>query len=145
MTENSKNIPNNFKLEHIQSNPIIEPEIQIRYNNGNIEQIPKEEAFDRLMTENLDDIMKISWHYDNKLMRCAIVKGEDIPSFVIEYFNLIINPSDYYCMITNFSFNPFTMSKSEGKAYYMLSDNDSYAIEVWYVYRIERGQTIIEI
>jgi len=97
------------------------------------------------MTENLDDIMKISWHIDNKLMRCAIVKGEDIPSFVIEYFNFIINSNDYYCMITNFSFNPFTMSKTEGKAYYMLSDNDSYAIEVWYVYRIERGQTIIEI
>lgn len=145
MTENSKNIPSNFKLEHIKSNLITEPEIQIRYNNGHIEHIPKEEAFNRLMNENLEDIMKISWHIDNKLMRCAIVKGEDIPSFVVEYFNLIINPNDYYCMITNFSYNPFTMSKTEGKAYYTLSDSDSFAIEVWSVYRIERGQTIIEI
>ena len=143
MTDISKNVPHNFQLSHITSDPVIEPEIQIRYNNGNIEHISKEDAYQRLIKENLEDIMKISWHYDNKLMRCAIVKGEDIPSFVFDYFNLIINSNDFYCMITNFSFNPYTMSKTEGKAYYNISDD--YAIEVWSIYRIEKGQTIIEI
>jgi hypothetical protein len=143
MTDNSKNIPHNFQLSHITSDPVTESEIQIRYNNGNIEHISKEEVFERLIKENLEDIMKISWDYDNKRMRCAIIKGEDIPSFVIDYFNFIINPNDYYCMITNFSYNPYTTSKSEGKAYYNISDD--YAIEVWYVYRIEKNQTIIEI
>jgi hypothetical protein len=143
MTDDSKNIPFNFQLSHITSDPVTEPEIQIRYNNGNIEHISKEEAFKRLIKENVEDIMKISWNYDNNRMRCAIVKGEDIPSFVIDYFNLYIYPNDYYCMITNFSYNLNTTPKSEGKAYYNISDD--YAIEVWYVYRIEKNQTTIEI
>jgi hypothetical protein len=137
------NQPNVFQLDHITSDPIQEFEIQIRYHNGNIEHIPKEDAFNRLQIENPEDIMKISWHYDGKLMRCGIVKGEDIPEFVINFYNIKINPNDYYCMITNFSFNPYTMAKTEGKAYYSVSEE--YAIEVWYVYKIEKKQCVIEI
>ena len=103
------NQPNVFKLDHITSDPIQESEIQIRYNHGHIEHISKEEAFSRLLTENLDDIMKISWHYDGKLMRCGIIKGEHIPAEVINQFNIIIDKNDYYCMITNFSFNIFNL------------------------------------
>jgi hypothetical protein len=138
-------LPNNFQLDHITSNPIEEPEVQIRYHNGNIEHISKEDAFNRLLTENPEEIMKISWHYDKKLMRCGIVKGEDIPKFVVDFYNIKINPSDYYCMITNFSYNPFTMPKTEGKAYYEVSDD--YAIEVWNVYKIKTPTTesVIEI
>jgi len=143
MNSYTKIIPNNFQLTHITSDPVTEPEIQIRYNHGHIEHISKEEAFNRLFTENPENIMKISWYDDKKLMRCGIIKGQDIPQFVVEFFNIIVNPNDYYCMITNFSYNPYTMSQTEGKAYYNVSDD--YAIEVWYVYKIEKKQNIIEI
>jgi hypothetical protein len=143
MTDLIKLPPSNFQLDHITSNPTEEPEIQIRYNHGHIEHISKEEAFNRLLTENLEDIMKISWHSDGKLMRCGIVKGIDIPQFVIDFYNIIINPNDYYCMITNFSFNPYTMSKTKGKAYYNICND--YAIEVWFVYKIKKEETVIEI
>ena len=137
------NQPNVFKLDHITSDPIQESEIQIRYNHGHIEHISKEEAFKRILSENPEEIMKISWHYDNKLMRCGIVKGEDIPQFVIDFYNIYINPNDYYCMITNFSYNPYTMPKTEGKAYYNISDD--YAIEVWSIHRINSKEIVIEI
>ena len=144
-----KQQPTNFQLAHITSDPITEPEIQIRYNHGHIEHISKEEAFNRLLTKNLEDIMKISWHYEDKLMRCGIIKGEYIPSEVIEQFNLIIDKNDYYCMITNFSFNPYIMPKTIGKVYYSINNdpviNNDYAIEVWYIYKIKKEQTVIEI
>jgi hypothetical protein len=143
MTEQLKLQPDIFLLSHITSDPVEESELQIRYNHGHIEHIPKEEAYNRLMKEDLDSIMKISWHYDDKLMRCGIVKGEDIPLFVIEFYNILINPSEYYCMITNFSYNPYTMQKTEGKAYYYTSED--YALEVWNIYRIKTTPTIIEI
>ena len=140
MTEQVKIQPDNFLLSHITSDRV--EELQIRYNHGHIEHIPKEEAYKRLVTEDLNEIMKISWYNNNKLMRCGIVKGEDIPPFVIEFYNIDVNPTDYYCMITNFSYNPYTMPKTEGKAYYSISED--YAIEVWNIYKINT-KIVIEI
>ena len=133
-----KQQPTNFQLSHITSDPIKQPEIQIRYNHGHIEQISKEDAFNRIITQNLEDIDKISWHYDNKLLRCGIIKGEYIPSEAIDQFNIIIDKNDYYCMITNFSYNFYTKPKNKDKVY--LITGDEYTIEVWSIYKIKNNQ-----
>jgi len=144
MTKEMK-APENFCLQHITSNPLIEPEIQIRYHDGNIEQISKEEAYLRIMKQNCDYIMKISWHNDNKLMRCGIMKGMYIDPEIAAKFNYIIDAEQHYCVITNFSFNSYTMSKTEGLVYYYTSED--YAIEVWYIYKIDQNKAtnVIEI
>jgi hypothetical protein len=144
MTKEMK-APENFCLQHITSNPVTEPEIQIRYHDGNIEQISKEEAYFRIMKQNCDYIMKISWYNGNRLMRCGIMKGMYIAPEIANQFNLIINAEEHYCVITNFSFNPYTMAKKDGLVYYNTSPD--YAIEVWNIYKIvqNKATNVIEI
>jgi hypothetical protein len=53
--------PEVFELKHISSNPIKEPEIQIRYQDGQLHNLSKEKIYNKLMTENLDFILKVSF------------------------------------------------------------------------------------
>ena len=153
MIENVILPPDNFQLAHITSTtstPEIEPEIQIRYNDGIIEFISREEAFNRLMKEDLESIAKISWHYDYKEIRCVIVKGENVSPVITKEFNITIEKDDFYCLITNFCYNSNTTPKTEGKVYYknlnpLNKDYYEYEIEVWNIYKIINYHNVIEI
>ena len=61
--------PEVFQQKHITSNSINESELQIRYHNGQLENISKDEIYNKLLTENLDEIMKISWNNNKRRLR----------------------------------------------------------------------------
>jgi len=123
-----------FQISHITSNPITEPELQIRYDNGQLDNLSKDEIYNKLMTENLDTIMKVSWNNNRRRFIGRIVKGEDMyPEIIAKY---IINSNDYYIMLQNFSYNQYKNPKKYNRLYCNTGDN--WLIEIINVYRINK-------
>ena len=101
MINNNKMDPIIFQISHITSNPITEPELQIRYENGQLYNLSKDEIYNKLMIENLDTIIKISWNNNKRRFIGRIIKGDDMYPEIIAKYN--INSNEYYIMIENFS------------------------------------------
>jgi hypothetical protein len=127
--------PQVFQIIHITSNPSTEPELQIRYNNGLIYNISKDEIYNKLMTKNLDTIVKISWNNNRRRFIGRIIKGEDIYPEIIAKYN--INSNDYYIMIENFSFNQYRNPLKYKRLYCKLEDN--WLIEIIDIYKIQQN------
>lgn len=127
--------PEVFELKHISSNPIKEPKIQIRYYDGQLENLSKDEIYNKLMTESLDNIAKISWDNNRRRLRGGIIKGEDTyPEISIKYN---INPNDYYILIQNFSFNQYKMPIKYKRLY--CNSGDNFLIEIIDIYKIQQN------
>jgi hypothetical protein len=126
--------PEVFQLIHIDSNPITEPILQIRYENGQLYNLSKEEIYNKILTENLDTIIKVSWNNNRRRFIGRIIKGEDMyPEIIAKY---TINPSDYYIMLQNFSYNQYKNPKKYNRLYCNTGDN--WLIEIINVYRINK-------
>ena len=135
MINNNKMDPIIFQRSHITSNPITEPELQIRYNNGQIDNISKDEIFNKLMTENIDTIMKVSWSNKKRRFIGRIVKGEDMyPEIITKY---TINPNNSYLMLQNFSFNQYKNPLKYNRLYCNTGDN--WLIEIIDIYKIQQN------
>lgn len=126
--------PEIFQLEHITSNLTKESELQIRYHDGQLDNISKEDIYNILMTQNLDNIMKISWDNNKRRLRGGIIKGEHVYSEIVAKYN--INPNDYYIIIQNFSFNQYRMPMKYHRLYCNTGDN--YFVEIIDVYKIQQ-------
>lgn len=127
--------PEVFQLKHITSNSINESELQIRYHNGELFNVLKEEIYNKLMTENLDEIMKISWNNNKRRLRGGITKGEDVYSEIIAKYN--INPNDYYIIVQNFSWNQYKMPMKYDKIY--CNTWNGWLIEIIDIYKIKQN------
>jgi hypothetical protein len=127
--------PEIFQISHITSNPITEPELQIRYDNGQLDNISKDEIYNKLMTENLDTIMKVSWNNNRRRFIGRIIKGEDMyPEIIAKY---TINSNDYYIMLQNFSYNQYKNPLKYKRLYCKTSDN--WLIEIIDIYKIQQN------
>jgi len=126
--------PQVFQIIHITSNPITEPILQIRYENGQLYNLSKEEIYNKLMIENLDTIIKISWNNNKRRFIGRIIKGDDMYPEIIAKYN--INSNEYYIMIENFSYNQYKNPKKYNRLYCNTGDN--WLIEIINVYRINK-------
>ena len=127
--------PEVFQQKHITSNSVNESELQIRYHNGQLDNVLKEEIFNKLMTENLDEIMKISWNNNKRRLRWGITKGENVYSEIIAKYN--INPNDYYIIVQNFSWNQYQMPMKYKRIY--CDTGGGWLIEIIDIYKIEQN------
>jgi len=126
--------PQVFQIIHITSNPITEPILQIRYENGQLYNLSKEEIYNKILTENLDTIIKISWNNNKRRFIGRIIKGDDMYPEIIAKYN--INSNEYYIMIENFSYNQYKNPKKYNRLYCNTGDN--WLIEIINVYRINK-------
>ena len=124
-----------FQISHITSNPITEPELQIRYENGQLYNLSKDEIYNKLMIENLDTIIKISWNNNKRRFIGRIIKGDDMYPEIIAKYN--INSNEYYIMIENFSYNQYKNPKKYNRLYCNTGDN--WLIEIIDIYKIQQN------
>lgn len=127
--------PEIFQHIHITSNQITEPELQIRYDNGQLDNLSKEEIYNKLITENLDTIMKVSWTNNKRRFIGRIIKGEDIYPEISAKYN--IDQNVYYILIENFSFNQYRNPLKYERLYCKLEDN--WLIEIINIYKIQQN------